>query len=291
MEIDKESLSSIINRVDEGLCIINRNKKIIMWNKAAEKLTGYKHDEVVDSKCSDSLVVHLDERGNDICTNSCPLTEVIKDKKTKSATVYLHHKNGHQIPVKVKYRPIINDEGIVTGIVENFSVINDNREESLNSKMCQISLYDKDYISAELKQIFKNKSVIKNCGVIRFDVDNLSYINIQYGEKVGTKILKIISENIFTNSSSTDIYGRWYDDELLGIIHNVDQKTLYKHAEKIRVAVENSFLNVKGEKVSVTLSVGGTIMRKSDYMLTMMERISKLLYNSRESGGNCTNIQ
>ena len=63
----------ILDNLSEGVYLVDRDKKITYWNKAAEQLTGFKATEVVGSRCSDNILVHVDSRGTQLCIEGCPL--------------------------------------------------------------------------------------------------------------------------------------------------------------------------------------------------------------------------
>jgi len=63
----------------DGIYFVNKERRIIYWNKAAQKITGYSHAEVVGRCCHDNILNHVDERGIVLCTVTCPLAATIKD--------------------------------------------------------------------------------------------------------------------------------------------------------------------------------------------------------------------
>ncbi|GAH11221.1 unnamed protein product, partial [marine sediment metagenome] len=37
--------------------LVDKNKKIIFWNKKARKITGYNESDVINKSCSDSILI------------------------------------------------------------------------------------------------------------------------------------------------------------------------------------------------------------------------------------------
>ena len=58
-------------------------KKITFWNKSAEKITGYSKAEVMGSFCSDGLLRHINDAGDELCEKGCPLTRTLEDGKIR----------------------------------------------------------------------------------------------------------------------------------------------------------------------------------------------------------------
>ena len=59
----------------EGAYMVDKDRTILFWNKAAENLTGYRASEVVGKHCDDNLLMHVNEKGENLCKEFCPLKQ------------------------------------------------------------------------------------------------------------------------------------------------------------------------------------------------------------------------
>ncbi|MCK4233508.1 diguanylate cyclase [candidate division WOR-3 bacterium] len=59
-----------------------------------------------------------------------------------------------------------------------------------------------------------------------------------------------------------------------------------KGAEKLRLLIEKSSLNIGGAKIQVTISIGAALAQLTDTVETLVKRVDKLMYNSKSSGRN-----
>src|SRR5512136_2856200 len=109
---------TIVENMHDGLYFVDRKRRITYWNKAAERITGYSAAEVVGVGCADNFLVHVDSAGRQLCTGSCPLVASMQDGCFHEAEVFLHHKQGHRLPVWVRTSPIRGPGGGFTGAVE-----------------------------------------------------------------------------------------------------------------------------------------------------------------------------
>ena len=96
----------VLENLQAGVYFTDTHRRITYWNKGAENITGYSSEEVIGSSCMDNLLVHIDGKGNNLCTGKCPLSESIKDGRTREIRIFLHHKDGHRVPVWVRSDPI-----------------------------------------------------------------------------------------------------------------------------------------------------------------------------------------
>jgi len=53
---------------------VDKNRKIIYWNRAAEDISGYTAAEVFGSHCFDNILVHIDQRGRIHWRHNCHLS-------------------------------------------------------------------------------------------------------------------------------------------------------------------------------------------------------------------------
>ena len=134
MNLENISYEKIIENLHDALYFVDLNRIIIYWNKAAEKISGYKASEVVGKSCSDNVLCHVDSDGNSLCKEKCPIAASIADKSPHEAEVYLHHKNGHRIPVSVRVNPLLNEVGEIIGGIELFTDISNNPINELRIK-------------------------------------------------------------------------------------------------------------------------------------------------------------
>ncbi|WP_041262784.1 PAS domain-containing protein [Fervidobacterium pennivorans] len=60
--------------------VVDKNRRIVFWNKQATKLTGYEANEVVGKFCAEQVLNHVDRTGIPVCnTELCPLYQSIKN--------------------------------------------------------------------------------------------------------------------------------------------------------------------------------------------------------------------
>ncbi len=119
--LGKEFYEEIVSQLHDGLYIVDCDRVIRFWNRAAELITGFSAEEVVGRTCSSNILTHVDSDGACLCTGNCPLSDVISGGQNREDEVFLHHKTGHRVPVSVRVSPLKNEKGEVVGAVELFT--------------------------------------------------------------------------------------------------------------------------------------------------------------------------
>ena len=295
MNIDQISYADILDNLHDGLYFVDQNRTITYWNKAAEQISGFTAGEVVGRPCSDNILTHVDGEGNSLCQGVCPLAMSIADKIPREAEIYLHHKDGHRIPVSVRVRSLTNAKGEVIGGVELFTDLSNQKANELRvQELEKLALLDtltqlanRNYLEKELRNRFdETKRFNVPFGVLFMDIDHFKYFNDTYGHDVGDVVLKFIANTIVANSRPFDLYGRWGGEEFIGIIRNITPQDLEGLGNKLRLLVENSYVMHDAGKLHVTLSIGATLINDDDSIESLVKRADTLLYKSKAEGRN-----
>ncbi|WP_320128468.1 sensor domain-containing diguanylate cyclase [uncultured Sphaerochaeta sp.] len=290
----EELYSLILGNMDEGVYFVDAARKITFWNKGAERITGYLESEVVGHFCFDNILRHVNDSGVQLCLHGCPLHKTLSDGNLREASVYLHHKLGHRVPVLVKALPM-TENGKVIGAVELFSDKHDLEELESNLENLKVlamkdqltNLANRRYIEIFLKgKMEELESLGIPFGMIFIDIDRFKRFNDSYGHEVGDRVLKMVSRTIAGIVSATDLIGRWGGEEFIGIFSGVSEVEMWTLSEKIRMLVEHSSFEIDEQSLHVTISLGTTVIDHPCSLDEAVNRVDQLMYASKEKGRN-----
>ncbi len=122
-------LAEVIDEANEGIYVTDKDRRFLLWNKAAERIAGYAKDELLGRYCHDNILRHQDHAGSQLCFAGCPLQASLTDGVPRGPeVVYMRHKSGRRIPVEVKTAAIRNSDGAVIGGVEIFQDVTERIE-------------------------------------------------------------------------------------------------------------------------------------------------------------------
>ncbi len=76
---------------------------------------------MVGHHCFDNILRHIDADGNRVCFGLCPLAHTMADGESRQTRVWLHHKLGHRVAVRVAVNAIRDHDGKVIGGIETFT--------------------------------------------------------------------------------------------------------------------------------------------------------------------------
>jgi diguanylate cyclase (GGDEF)-like protein/PAS domain S-box-containing protein len=290
----------ILDHLYDGVYFVDASRTITYWNKGAERITGHTTESVVGKCCADSVLQHVDEAGRRLCGRRCPLLRTMHDGTPREHHIFLHHADGHRIPVLVRASPMYDDDGNIVGAVETFS---DNSSlvnalkliHELDDAACRDPLTNVgNRRFADLKldsSLAEFRGHGLHHGVLFVDIDKFKAVNDVYGHVSGDKVLKAVGRTMQANLRTTDFVARWGGEEFVAIVFNVDAARLAALAENIRVLVSRSTVVVDDSEINVTVSVGATLMRPDDDRESLIARADALMYRSKQDGRDRVTIE
>lgn len=107
--LEKMNVVEFLNSMEIPAYVVDENRRIVFWNQAAAKLTGYSQDEVVGRSCAQQVLNHVDRNQVSVCnTELCPLYQVIEKGVAVQVpfAVYGLTKWGYRKPFSVVGIPI-----------------------------------------------------------------------------------------------------------------------------------------------------------------------------------------
>jgi diguanylate cyclase (GGDEF)-like protein/PAS domain S-box-containing protein len=294
-----EILRGIVDQVNDGVYVLDRDRRIVYWNAGAERISGYPAEEVVGKHCYDNILIHVDESARPLCDTACPVVEAMKTDRVCEADLYLHHRDGHRVPIHVRVSPLKSAAGEIVGGIE---VFRDNTSEAASREKIEelerLSLLDEltglgnrrhgeVHLAARMAEYERYGWPF---GLLYFDIDHFKKVNDTYGHESGDRVLKMVAATTENSIRSLDIVSRWGGEEFTAIIENVDEETLGGIADKLRGLVEQSNIVHNKEVIRVTVSVGGTMVKPDDSAQSLVGRADRLMYESKENGRNMVTL-
>lgn len=114
----------ILDSLNDGLYVCDRDRRIIYWSKSAHRITGWRAEDVLGRRCSDGVLCHIDKDGRRLCGEEfCPLHRSMVTNKASTCpiVVFGQTKNGSRVPMMVSVSPVHSADGEVIGGVETFN--------------------------------------------------------------------------------------------------------------------------------------------------------------------------
>lgn len=301
MEKTDSFYKEIIDHLYDGVYFVDRERVITYWNHGAERITGYDAQKVIGRSCRDNILNHVNSNGIQLCQDHCPMAACMKDGNPREAHVYLHHFDGHRVPILIRAAPIKDVDGNITGAVETFSA--DMEGSAVREELHQLrssvltdpltGIGNRQFLEGRLKAALAefDQSSETRAGLLFFDIDHFKLVNDNYGHGVGDQVLHMAAATLQNNIRKSDIVGRWGGEEFLAILYDVPTlEAVNAIAEKLRMLIQYSRLDLDNTSVAITMSIVGTLLKKGETLESFIHRADQLMYQSKEAGRNRVSV-
>jgi diguanylate cyclase (GGDEF)-like protein/PAS domain S-box-containing protein len=284
--MDNEIYRAILESLGTGVYLVDRERRIQLWNDGAEKITGYLRQEVTGRLCSDNLLMHCDQDCRVLCGVNCPLLETMREGKPAEADVFLRHKDGQRVPVRVRAVPVRDADGEIIGAAESF-------DERVLLPDCD--LYPNNHAVHDLTDgltgTLDHHSIESHLAASMLDfteyhvpfsilvvaIDGLNEFRDIHGRRAVEAVLSVVARTLARNLHVNDKVGRWGDGGFLIIAMSCPAQQLTKLAEMLRRIVGLVAVPWWGDRISVTISVGATAVRADDTTESAVHRSADAL--------------
>ncbi len=109
-----------LDQSTHGIYCTDETRRIVYWNKAAERITGYRAQSVVGNHCFHTNLEHKDEKGVKLCAGLCPMMSSLLDGQSREERVSGCCCDGNRKWMNVTTQALKKD-GVILGAIEFFA--------------------------------------------------------------------------------------------------------------------------------------------------------------------------
>ncbi len=276
-----ELLESLLESLQDAVALFSTGGDVVLWNQAAEAITGYPSIEVMGRTLPRGLEPLAAERAQQReCRDS-----------GRGMLVKARHKLGHEfqlmmhvqmlrdglgerIGTALLFHPAEDLDALPHGARGDDATVAENQaelEERLRSE------FD-DYVAGGLP-----------FGVLWIKVDQAEGLHKSHGAGACEAMLEKLKHALMTGMRPAEIIGRWGDDEFLIISHERTPEMLATHARVLAGQARTADFKWWGDRVTLTVSIGAAQVSPSGHenLAQLLERAQRAMETSMHTGGNC----
>lgn len=295
VELPIELLRLALESLQEGVVVVDSERRVLLWNTGAEKVSGIPRLLVMGKPTWDDELAFVDAGGNALKDDKCPVRQTVEDGKERFLAVYLQHRTGYRVPVML-HLVATGLLGIETpACVMTFADQSPRQElESYGHVADEPGLVDpltglvseaffKDRVAEAIAQnrLYETKSCL-----VYWQVDYLKSLASRYGQNFRDEVLKVVARDLTNALRATDFLTRYMEDRFLGLLRGCPRADAVAAVTRCRGLVASSRLRVGGSDIWVSVSCGVAETSFGDSPTELLNRVESLLMGTVSAGRN-----
>lgn len=259
---EKELLHTTLMSIGDGVVTTDMGGRITGLNRAAAEITGWQEEEVLGKPFEEVFRLLNEETGKPA---ENPVAKVLQSGRISGLVNHtaLIARDGRMVPVADSAAPIIDESGIISGVVMVFRDITGEKEKQ--EKILYLSyhdqltgLYNRRFMEEEIRRIDTPRQL--PLAVIMGDLNGLKLTNDIFGHMAGDLLLQQAAEVLRMSCRREDVVARWGGDEFLIFL----PKTGRKAAEEIIARIKEKCALYEGIPVNLSIALGYAVKTKAD---------------------------
>ena len=125
--------------------------------------------------------------------------------------------------------------------------------------------------------------------ILLFDIDHFKNVNDTFGHQIGDKALIHVSRIFQQNARKSDVLARYGGEEFIALLPNTDFHEAERTAERLRQMIEDAVLQIDGQSVRLTISIGvasNVISGEVEDLGLLLKQADAALYEAKNHGRN-----
>lgn len=291
--------ADVLDALADGVYFLDLDRRVRVWNQGATAVTGYSSGEALGRACSDGLLNHVDEEGRVLCGDRCPLRATMLDGRERQARIYLHHRDGHLVPVQIQARPVRDASGAVIGAVESFRDDTDYAAaEQRVAELEALAMLDPltgvgnrrcmDTVLAG--RLAEHARAGAAFAILLADLDHFKSVNDTFGHDTGDRVLRVVARLLTSALRRDETVIRFGGEEFLVVTGPMAKDEVTALAQRLTQLVGQVQHRAEQVRFSVTVSVGATVARSGDTAEVMLRRADQALLRAKRAGRNRSSV-
>jgi len=146
------------------------------------------------------------------------------------------------------------------------------------------NVFNRRYFFEYGNKAFRQLAERDTLTVMMIDIDFFKNVNDRYGHDVGDEVIKNIATKLKAHFKG-DIVARMGGEEFAVLSLNPEFFTSFAYIDAFRLQVAQQVLNIKGNEIKFTCSIGASNILGND-LEEMMVHADRLLYKAKQGGRN-----
>ncbi len=282
LEIRTLARETIFENNFTGMVVLGPGKRIIDYNKAAEKFF-----EAINISLNNYPI-------ESILAREPKLLEIFESEVRRDFSLVI---DGEERFFEIDVVPLGDPHDGNTRILKSIRDVSEERKIQEKLKFLATTdslsgLYNRaEFMNLAQREFALAKRNNEELSLLIMDLDNFKIINDTFGHAAGDEMIREMGSIILSSFRKTDIAGRIGGEEFAVVLKNASLEEAKKVAEQFRETVARRKVIYGEQEISFTVSIGVAAIRGNTDDINNIEDTLKMadnaLYKAKAKGRNC----
>lgn len=285
------NLRTIVNTLQEGVVVIDRNGRLLTINPAARRILGLKPGQQ-HVHYSDTLrqLPLFDTDGVLLRDHERPIFKVFATGRPTIGRIFgLDRSDGHRIWMSTSCQLLHPDDHDHSPVLVSFADVTEQRAATQHlahqaAHDVLTGLPNRAHIVRTVDSLNRQGGLLT--AVLFIDLDDLKTVNDNLGHEAGDRVITTTADRLRRAVRKHDIVGRLAGDEFVALLTgHLDPRTLDGFVDRIRRALRAP-IEIPGGTVQVAASIGVVQTDRGDSRdaATLLHEADKAMYAAKARG-------
>ncbi|MBS3788201.1 EAL domain-containing protein [Candidatus Bipolaricaulota bacterium] len=283
--------STVLNKTDQNVLVIDKAGKILFANDEAEENMGKKGEDLLGDYFQ-SNIDYPNEGRDDSSKNSTFHWPINKEKDSDFTEGIFWESNGDRIPVDFTTKPLKNDQEEIIGAIVSL------KDKSMTTRLKEELKEHRNHdrltglpnhfkFRGELENYLNQDCCTRQGAVLLLDIDRFKEVNNSFGFGAADDLLTSVAELLRDKLSKSDTLARFSGDEFVVFSPERNRGDVEELARKLTQAVRDHDFRTKGRNIQATISIGYALFPdQGDSTDDLLAKADIALSRAKQSGRN-----
>lgn len=308
--IEKQLLGFIVDRINVGVLAVDRDMKVVLWNRFLEVNSGRVAAEIIGASLFDAFP----ELPREWLRRKIEAVRILKNFSFTSSQQrpylfrFRHHRpitgGADYMRQDCAFMPMVDARGevehvcIVVSDVTDASIFQARLNEALamiatqNDHDAMTGLLNRRKVDEELTaELSRARRYGRPLAVLMMDIDHFKKVNDTHGHHAGDQVIRYVATTAKACLRTSDFMGRYGGEEFVVVLPEVGVEGAQVVAERIRAKIAEAPVLVSDQRIAVTSSFGISERRPDTlHAEGLVHEADIALYASKTRGRNRVSV-
>lgn len=280
-----ELIQAALEALPQGIALLDEERKVMLWNRAAAEITGYAGNDLVGHSAPDCFrrLLNFNDGASGAEQESWFLP-------AQGLLVQIPQRHAVSLPVMARALLLRDERGQQMGTSILFHSI-----DALKGLPQGEGGEEKDVAASQdelkecLESLFEDLSRGGPAfGVLWITVDQAHELRKTHGTGACASMNEKVGRALGQGLRTGEHKGRWGEDEFLVVSREQTRENLMAHARTMASLVRVTDFRWWGDRITITVSVGAAAAAWPGSLTSLLERAKAAMLTSFHAGGNQT---